>query len=93
MAKAILQDFTPSAIISAIEQAFIECTAAYVRPVQEQVHEEPELMWVFTGLPLSYYNGVMRTTLRMRELCGNGFTGWVWDLVWASRPLRVMASW
>ena len=63
MAEHILQDFTPSAIIAAIEHNFIGYTSAYVRTFSGQVHEELELTWLYTGTPLSYYNGVIRTAI------------------------------
>jgi GNAT superfamily N-acetyltransferase len=63
VAEHILQDFTPSAIITAIEQNFIGYTSAYVRTSGGQVHEEAELTWLYTGTPLSYYNGVVRTCI------------------------------
>src|SRR5579885_2277396 len=63
MAEQILQDFTPPAIIDAIEQNFIGYTSAYVRASGGQVHEEPELTWLYTGTLLSYYNSVIRTAI------------------------------
>lgn len=59
----VLQDFTPSALINAIEQNFIGYTSAYVRAGGGQIHIEPELTWLYTGTPLSYYNGVIHTAL------------------------------
>jgi hypothetical protein len=63
MARQILEDFSASAVITAIEQNFIASTLAYVRTVQGYISEEPQLTWVFTGTPLHYYNGVIHTTL------------------------------
>jgi GNAT superfamily N-acetyltransferase len=61
--EQILQDFTPAAIIDAIEQNFIGYTSPYVRASAGQVHEEPELTWLYTGTGLSYYNSVIRTAI------------------------------
>jgi len=58
----VLPDFTPSAVIAAIEQSFISFTTAYVRMGQGHVHEDPEMTWVYAGDPLSYFNGVIRTS-------------------------------
>ncbi len=63
MAEHILQDFTPFAVISAIEYNFIGFTSAYVRAFGGNVHEELELTWLSTSTPLSYYNGVIRTSI------------------------------
>ena len=63
MKKHVLQDRRPAAIIAAIEENFIGLTSAYVRTSGGQVHIEPELTWLYTGTPLSYYNGVTRTTI------------------------------
>ena len=62
MTQHILQDFSPSAVIVAIEQNFLGFTLAYVRTAHGHIQEEPELTWVYTGTPLSYFNGVMRTS-------------------------------
>jgi GNAT superfamily N-acetyltransferase len=61
--KHILEDFTLSAIIAAIEDNFMGFTSAYVRAFRGQVNVGPELTWLYTGTPLSYYNCVTRTAI------------------------------
>lgn len=63
MVRHVLQDFSPPALIAAIEANFTGYTSAYVRAAGGQVHEEGQLTWLYTGTPLSYYNGVVHTDL------------------------------
>ncbi len=59
--RKILTDFSPAAIVEAIEQSTVAATSAYVRLGNGEVHEDRELTWVSTGTPLIYFNGVVRT--------------------------------
>ncbi len=60
---SVIHEIPPSFITAAIEQNFAAFTSAYVRAGHGEVHEEPELTWVATGSPLSYFNGVIHTAL------------------------------
>jgi hypothetical protein len=60
---SVIEELPASVAIMAIEQNFIAFTSSYVCVGHGQVHEEPELTWVSTGTPLSYFNGVLRTDL------------------------------
>jgi GNAT superfamily N-acetyltransferase len=59
----MLQDISTQEVIMAIEENFIGFISAYVRTGHGEVYEEPELTWVFTGTPLRFFNGVIRTSL------------------------------
>ncbi len=63
MANHILHDLTPPAIVAAIEDNFLGYASAYVRTSGGEVHEVPELTYLYTGTPLTYYNGVVRTDI------------------------------
>jgi GNAT superfamily N-acetyltransferase len=63
MKNTMIQDISTQEVIMAIEENFIGFISAYVRTGYGEVYEEPELTWVFTGTPLRFFNGVIRTTL------------------------------
>jgi GNAT superfamily N-acetyltransferase len=63
MKSNIVQDMSHQEVIAAIEQNFIGNIRACVQAGQGDVYEEPELTWVFTGTPLKWFNGVIRTSL------------------------------
>ena len=63
MKNNILHTMSDQEVIAAIEQNMIGYISACVRTGREDVYEEPELTWVFTGTPLPFFNGVIRTSL------------------------------
>ncbi|HWS84402.1 MAG TPA: GNAT family N-acetyltransferase [Ktedonobacteraceae bacterium] len=63
MKNYILQDFSAQKTLEAIEQNFIGFISDYVCTGHGDIYEEPEHTWVFTGTPLKFFNGVIRTSL------------------------------
>lgn len=58
-----LQDLSVASIIQAIEDNFIEFILTYVRVAGGEFIEESGLTKVYSGMLMSYFNGVIRTKL------------------------------
>jgi GNAT superfamily N-acetyltransferase len=63
-----LTSFRTPAIIDAIERTLIAHTIACVQAAGGHVHEESEITWVETAIPLTAFNGVIRTALTGAEM-------------------------
>lgn len=67
MENRLLADAAPPAIIPAIEESGVAVSSTYVHLGGGNVRDDPELTWVTTGTPLSFFNGVLRTRLAAAE--------------------------
>lgn len=59
----ILKDFSAPALVTAIEANYWEFWAFFGRSPQVELHDEPEMMWLVSGIPHPGFNGVFRTQL------------------------------
>jgi ribosomal protein S18 acetylase RimI-like enzyme len=58
----ILQDLSAPAVTWAIEANFQQWWSYYRYATVARFHEEPEIVWLLSGIPLTKYNGVIRAT-------------------------------
>jgi GNAT superfamily N-acetyltransferase len=56
----ILEDFSPSALIGAIEANQFEFSRDLARSPQVEMHEDPDIVWFVTGRPFPRFNRVLR---------------------------------
>lgn len=59
----ILKDFSAPALVAAIEANDWEFWAFFGRSPQVELHDDPEVMWLVSGVPHPGFNGVFRTQL------------------------------
>jgi len=59
----ILKDFSTPALVAAIEANYWEFWAFFGRSPQVELHDDPEVMWLVSGIPHPGFNGVFRTQL------------------------------
>lgn len=59
----ILKDFSTLALVAAIEANYWEFWAFFDRSTQVELHDDPEMMWLISGIPHPGFNGVFRTQL------------------------------
>src|SRR5690242_15535569 len=82
----------PESVDELIERGLAAGLAAYVRQGGGEVHEEPALTWVASGIPARFYNGVVRTRLaaadadRMIEAVASLFHSRGWYIAWWVMP-------
>jgi GNAT superfamily N-acetyltransferase len=62
MSAAILHDLTPSSLVPAMEANFVQWWSFFRHASAATLHEEPEVLWLRSGIPLTEYNGVIRAT-------------------------------
>ncbi len=62
MSISILQDLSAPAVTRAIEANFQQWWSYYRYAPVIRFHEEPEIVWLLSGIPLTRYNGVIRAT-------------------------------
>ena len=56
----IADDFSPSTILQVMETNVQEAWVRLGRGLEAEVHDEPELLWFFSGIPFHLANGIMR---------------------------------
>lgn len=59
----ILKDFSTPALVAAIEANYWEFWTFFGRSPQVELHDDPEMMWLVSGIPHPGFNGVFRTQL------------------------------
>jgi GNAT superfamily N-acetyltransferase len=59
----ILKDFSASALVRAIEANDYQLWAFFGRSPQVELYDDPEMMWLVSGIPHPGFNGVFRTQL------------------------------
>jgi GNAT superfamily N-acetyltransferase len=59
----IVNDLTPGTVIPAMEENFVQWWRFFADAPQAQFHNEPEIAWLHSGIPLAEYNGVVRAQL------------------------------
>jgi ribosomal protein S18 acetylase RimI-like enzyme len=57
----ILKDFSTPALVTAIEANYREFWAFFSRSPQVELHDDPEVMWLVSGIPHPGFNGVFHT--------------------------------
>jgi hypothetical protein len=62
MSTPVLQDLSASAVTRAIEANFQQWWSYYRCATAARLHEEQEIVWLLSGIPLTKYNGVIRAT-------------------------------
>lgn len=58
---SVLRDLSPSAIVPAIAANSDEWWRYYQHAPQADVHDEPEILWLTSGIPIAEYSVVART--------------------------------
>ncbi len=58
-----LEDVSPEGMARAIMQDWAASLAFVASTPYGEVHDEPDLLWLMTGLPIAFFNGVFRTRL------------------------------
>jgi GNAT superfamily N-acetyltransferase len=61
--KDILKDFSTEALTTAIKLNLFEYYEYLGRSPKAELHEDPLMKWVFTGIPFSFLNNVLSTHL------------------------------
>lgn len=61
--SGILEDFSAPALVAAIEANYCEFWAFFGRSPQVELHDDPEMMWLVSGIPHPGFNGVFRSQL------------------------------
>lgn len=59
----VLTDLSPPALVAAIEANTISYYRNYRGFAPTQIHDDPDLLWLSTGLPVAEFNGVLRADL------------------------------
>lgn len=57
----ILQDLSPSTVPQVIDNSMIAYHTFFSTLPNAQLHEDPDLLWFETGVPLDLFNGVLQT--------------------------------
>ena len=57
------QDLSEASITQAIEESLAAFQISLARLPGAEVYDQPNLLWVATGVPFDFYNGVFRSTL------------------------------
>lgn len=60
----IVNNLRPDIVIPAMEENFVRWWRSFTDAPQTQFHDEPEIAWLHSGIPLAEYNGVVRAQLR-----------------------------
>jgi ribosomal protein S18 acetylase RimI-like enzyme len=58
--QEIVDDFLPSTVIKAIETNVQDAWIYLGRGLGAEIHDEPEMVWFFSGIPFHLANGVVR---------------------------------
>src|SRR5437764_3415820 len=66
----ILQDLSPSTVSLAIDANKIAYGTLFSTLPQAALHDDPGILWFETGVPLDFFNGVLRTDLEPDALPG-----------------------
>lgn len=61
--SGILKDFSSSALITVIEANYCAFWAFFGHSPRVELHDEPRMMWLVSGIPHPGFNGVFRTQL------------------------------
>lgn len=64
----ILSDFSPVALIAAMEANAQELAVLWGRALRAEFHEEPEQQWFISGLPFELGNGVVRAAFTTADV-------------------------
>ncbi len=59
----IRQDLSPDAIVTALEDSALESIRTWSSWSELELHQEPELLWTLTDIPVSLFNCVVRPRL------------------------------
>lgn len=60
--SSMLRDLSPSAVVPAIETNSDEWWRYFQHAPQADVHDDPEMLWLASGIPIAEYSVVARTT-------------------------------
>ena len=63
-----MKDFSTPALVTAIEANYWEFWAFFGRSPQVELHDDPEMMWLVSGIPHPGFNGVFRTQLAPEDI-------------------------
>jgi GNAT superfamily N-acetyltransferase len=64
----MLDDLSPTAIITAMEANFSDYYLAYTELPQGEIHYDPGCTWFMSGVPEKWFNGVVHTHLDQHQL-------------------------
>lgn len=59
----ILKDFSAPTLVAALEANQWEAFAYFARSLQAELHDDPDMLCVVTGIPYAMFNGVFRAQL------------------------------
>src|SRR6185436_14226099 len=59
----ILNDISSAAIIQGLEANWCDCIRTFGLAPQVELHDEPEILWMITGIPSGEFNGVQQARL------------------------------
>ena len=59
----ILNDFSPEALVPAIEANWYEMWTSWLHPPHVILHRDRDLIWVHSDIPLRFFNGILRAQL------------------------------
>lgn len=62
-ALRVLQDLSEASLTRAIEESLAAFQVSLARLPGAEVYDQPDLLWIATGVPFDFYNGVFRSTL------------------------------
>ena len=63
-----MKDFSTPTLVTAIEANYWEFWAFFGRSPQVELHDDPEMMWLVSGIPHPGFNGVFRTQLAPEDI-------------------------
>lgn len=91
----ILKDFSAPALVTAIEANYWEFWAFFGRSPQVELYDDPEMMWLVSGILHPGFNGVFRTQLapgdidvRISETLAHFKSRWLPMTWWAGPSTR-----
>jgi ribosomal protein S18 acetylase RimI-like enzyme len=88
----VLEDVSPAGMARAIAQDFAAALRTLASTPYGEVHDEPDLLWLLTGLPSPFFNGVYRTELAP-ELGPEAIQWRVAEILEAFRARGVAMQW